>query len=189
MSKRRVVVTGLGLLTPVGNSVETSWEAIQAGKSGISNIEHFDTEKFACKFAGMVKDFNVEDYMPKKEARKMDVFIQYGVAAADQAFCDGLNWICFHTFTHRPSITDVPGLTHSAGTHFDRTTTWWNQSAPFVTYLSRCSFMLQEGRFAADVLFYKGHGLRTDADAFEWKDGMKNPPASLGTGYDYDSCN
>ncbi len=110
-------------------------------------------------------------------------------AAADQAFCDGLNWICFHTFTHRPSITDVPGLTHSAGTHFDRTTTWWNQSAPFVTYLSRCSFMLQEGRFAADVLFYKGHGLRTDADAFEWKDGMKNPPASLGTGYDYDSCN
>ncbi len=88
MSKRRVVITGLGLLTPVGNSVEASWEAIQAGKSGISNIEHFDTEKFACKFAGLVKDFNVEDYMAKKEARKMDTFIQYGVAAADQALKD-----------------------------------------------------------------------------------------------------
>ena len=88
MSKRRVVVTGLGLLTPVGNSVEASWEAIQAGQSGISTIEHFDTEKFACKFAGMVKDFNVEDYMSKKDSRKMDTFIQYGVAAADQALKD-----------------------------------------------------------------------------------------------------
>lgn len=88
MSKRRVVVTGLGMLSPVGNSVEQSWQAVQAGQSGISNIEHFDTEKFSVKFAGMVKDFNVEDYMPRKEARKMDVFIQYGVAAADQAFKD-----------------------------------------------------------------------------------------------------
>ncbi len=88
MSKRRVVVTGLGMLSPVGNSVEQSWQAVQAGQSGISNIEHFDTEKFSVKFAGMVKDFNVEDYMPRKEARKMDVFIQYGVAAAEQAFKD-----------------------------------------------------------------------------------------------------
>lgn len=88
MSKRRVVVTGLGMLTPVGNSVEDSWQAVQAGQSGISNIEHFDTEKFAVKFAGLVKDFNVEDYMPRKDARKMDTFIQYGVAAAEQAFQD-----------------------------------------------------------------------------------------------------
>lgn len=88
MSKRRVVITGLGMLSPVGNSVEQSWQAVQAGQSGISNIEHFDTEKFACKFAGLVKDFNVEEYMPKKEARKMDTFIQYGVAAAEQAFQD-----------------------------------------------------------------------------------------------------
>ena len=88
MSKRRVVVTGLGMLTPVGNSVEQSWKAVQAGQSGISNIEHFDTEKFSVKFAGLIKDFNVEDYMPRKEARKMDAFIQYGVAAAEQAFQD-----------------------------------------------------------------------------------------------------
>ena len=88
MSKRRVVITGLGMLSPVGNSVEQSWQAVQAGQSGISNIEHFDTEKFATKFAGLIKDFNVEDYMPRKEARKMDTFIQYGVAAAEQAFQD-----------------------------------------------------------------------------------------------------
>ena len=88
MSKRRVVVTGLGMISPVGNTVEQSWQAVQAGKSGISNIEHFDTEKFSTKFAGLIKDFNVEEYMPKKEARKMDLFIQYGVAAAEQAFQD-----------------------------------------------------------------------------------------------------
>jgi 3-oxoacyl-[acyl-carrier-protein] synthase II len=88
VSKRRVVVTGLGMLSPVGNTVEQSWLAVQAGKSGISNIEHFDTEKFSTKFAGLIKDFNVEDYMQKKEARKMDLFIQYGVAAAEQAFQD-----------------------------------------------------------------------------------------------------
>ncbi|RBW41354.1 beta-ketoacyl-[acyl-carrier-protein] synthase II [Psychromonas sp. B3M02] len=88
MSKRRVVVTGLGIISPVGNTVEQSWQAIQSGQSGISNIEHFDTEKFSTKFAGLVKDFNVEEYMPKKEARKMDLFIQYGVAASEQALQD-----------------------------------------------------------------------------------------------------
>jgi len=76
------------MLSPVGNTVEQSWKAIQAGQSGISNIEHFDTEKFSTKFAGLIKDFDVEAYMPKKEARKMDLFIQYGVAAAEQAIED-----------------------------------------------------------------------------------------------------
>ncbi|MGB5446772.1 MAG: beta-ketoacyl-ACP synthase II [Psychromonas sp.] len=88
MSKRRVVITGLGMITPVGNSVEQSWENVKSGQSGISNIEHFDTELFSTKFAGLIKDFNVEEYMPRKEARKMDLFIQYGVAAAEQAFQD-----------------------------------------------------------------------------------------------------
>lgn len=88
MSKRRVVVTGLGMISPVGNTVEQSWQAIQAGQSGISNIDHFDTEKFSTKFAGLIRNFNVEEYMPKKDSRKMDLFIQYGVAAAEQAFQD-----------------------------------------------------------------------------------------------------
>jgi 3-oxoacyl-[acyl-carrier-protein] synthase II len=76
------------MLTPVGNSVEESWQAVQAGQSGISNIEHFDTEKFSVKFAGLIKDFNAEDYIARKDARKMDTFIQYGIAAAEQAFQD-----------------------------------------------------------------------------------------------------
>ncbi len=88
MSNRRVVVTGMGMLSPVGNTVEESWKALLAGQSGISLIDHFDTTDFATRFAGMVKDFNAEDYMSKKDARKMDLFIQYGVAAGVQALKD-----------------------------------------------------------------------------------------------------
>jgi 3-oxoacyl-[acyl-carrier-protein] synthase II len=88
MPKRRVVITGLGMISPVGNTVDKSWEAVKSGESGISNIDFFDTTLFSTKFAGLIKDFNVEEYMPRKEARKMDLFIQYGVAAAEQAFQD-----------------------------------------------------------------------------------------------------
>nr|WP_256254941.1 beta-ketoacyl-ACP synthase II [Photobacterium damselae] len=88
VSKRRVVVTGMGMLTPVGNTVEDSWKALLSGTSGISTIEHFDVTGFATQFAGMVKDFNCEDYMSKKDARKMDLFIQYGIAAGVQALKD-----------------------------------------------------------------------------------------------------
>lgn len=88
MSKRRVVVTGLGMLTPVGNTVTESWQNLLAGKSGIGPLEHFDISTFPSRFAGLVKGFNAEDYMEKKEARKMDDFIQYGVAAALQAWQD-----------------------------------------------------------------------------------------------------
>ncbi|BBC39334.1 beta-ketoacyl-ACP synthase II [Photobacterium damselae subsp. piscicida] len=88
MSKRRVVVTGMGMLTPVGNTVEDSWKALLSGTSGIITIEHFDVTGFATQFAGMVKDFNCEDYMSKKDARKMDLFIQYGIAAGVQALKD-----------------------------------------------------------------------------------------------------
>ncbi|MDB1124405.1 beta-ketoacyl-ACP synthase II [Vibrio algarum] len=88
MSKRRVVVTGMGMLSPVGNTVESSWKALLAGQSGIVDIEHFDTSEFTTRFAGLVKDFNCEEYMSKKEARKMDLFIQYGIAAGIQALDD-----------------------------------------------------------------------------------------------------
>ncbi len=88
MSKRRVVVTGMGMLSPVGNTVESSWKALLAGQSGIVPIEHFDTTNFTTRFAGLVKDFNCEEYMSKKDARKMDLFIQYGIAASVQAFDD-----------------------------------------------------------------------------------------------------
>ncbi|MDE1310628.1 beta-ketoacyl-ACP synthase II [Vibrio aestuarianus subsp. cardii] len=88
MSKRRVVVTGMGMLSPVGNTVESSWKALLAGQSGIVNVEHFDATNFSTRFAGLVKDFDCEAYMSKKDARKMDLFIQYGIAAGIQALDD-----------------------------------------------------------------------------------------------------
>ncbi|GAA5111383.1 beta-ketoacyl-ACP synthase II [Orbus sasakiae] len=89
MSKRRVVVTGMGLISPVGNTVESTWQALLAGQSGVEFIEHFDTTPFATRFAAMVKDFNGEDYnITRKDARKMDYFIQYGIAAGVQAMQD-----------------------------------------------------------------------------------------------------
>ncbi len=88
MSKRRVVITGLGCISPVGNTVESAWEALVAGQSGIAAITKFDASAFSCKIAGEVKGFNVEDYMTSKEARTMDTFIHYGIAAAVQAVKD-----------------------------------------------------------------------------------------------------
>ena len=88
MTKRRVVVTGLGMLTPLGNTVASTWQGLQQGKSGIGLISHFNTEAYSTKFAGLIKDFDVESFFPAKEARKMDLFIQYGVAAGIQAFRD-----------------------------------------------------------------------------------------------------
>jgi 3-oxoacyl-[acyl-carrier-protein] synthase II len=88
MSRRRVVVTGLGLVCPVGNSVSEGWGNLVAGRSGIDTITRFDAAAFACRFAGEVKGFNVEDYLPGKEARHMDTFIHYGLAASIQAVRD-----------------------------------------------------------------------------------------------------
>ena len=88
MARRRVVVTGLGMVSPLGLDVTTSWENILAGKSGIETITHFDTTPFSTRFGGTVKGFDVTRYMPAKEARKMDPFIHYGIAAADEALED-----------------------------------------------------------------------------------------------------
>jgi 3-oxoacyl-[acyl-carrier-protein] synthase II len=88
LTKRRVVVTGVGMLTPLGNDVDSTWSNILAGKSGIDKVTLFDTQEYNTKIAGEVKDFNVEDYIPKKEAKKMDRFIQLGIAAGIQALRD-----------------------------------------------------------------------------------------------------
>ena len=85
---RRVVVTGLGMLTALGSSVQKTWAGILAGQSGIRPIDHFDTSAFSTQFAGIVNDFVVEDYLPAKEARRVDDFIQYGLAAGQQALVD-----------------------------------------------------------------------------------------------------
>jgi len=88
MTRRRVVVTGLGLISPVGNSVTEGWGNLVAGKSGIANVTKFDASALSCRFAGEVKGFNVEDYFPAKDARHMDTFIHYGMAASIQAVKD-----------------------------------------------------------------------------------------------------
>ena len=88
MTKRRVVVTGLGCIAPVGNTVAESWANLLAGKSGIANITAFDASAFACKFAGEVKGFDITQYISEKEARHMDRFIHLGLAAAIQAVQD-----------------------------------------------------------------------------------------------------
>ena len=88
MTRRRVVVTGLGLISPVGNSVAEGWANLVAGRTGIDLITKFDASAFACRFAGEVKGFDVEAYMPAKEARHMDTFIHYGMAASIQAVQD-----------------------------------------------------------------------------------------------------
>ena len=85
---RRVVVTGLGLITPVGNTVETTWAALMSGRNGVGPIQKFDTEKFSVKFAAEVKDFDPLKFIPKKEARKMGAFIHYAIAAATEAMAD-----------------------------------------------------------------------------------------------------
>ncbi len=88
MTRRRVVVTGLGLISPVGNTVAEGWANLLAGRSGIANITKFDASNFACRFAGEVKGFKVEDFFPAKDARHMDTFIHYGLAASIQAVRD-----------------------------------------------------------------------------------------------------
>ena len=88
MSRRRVVVTGLGIVCPVGNSVKQAWANIQAGKSGITRITRFDASPFASQIAGEVKDFDIGQVLTPKEARRVDVFIHYGIAAAAEAIKD-----------------------------------------------------------------------------------------------------
>jgi 3-oxoacyl-[acyl-carrier-protein] synthase II len=87
-TRRRVVVTGLGLVSPVGNSVAEGWANLVAGRTGIGPITRFDASAMACRFAGEVKGFRIEDYIPAKEARHMDTFIHYGMAASMQAVAD-----------------------------------------------------------------------------------------------------
>lgn len=101
---------------------------------------------------------------------------------ADQAFCDGLNKICVHCFSQSPSLTAKPGYVYVAGTHYEPGITWWDESPAFNTYLSRCSALLQAGKFVADVIFYRG-------DNIGHGEQRKAIQPTLGEGYDHDNCN
>ncbi len=88
MARRRVVITGLGVVSPVGNTVEQAWQNVLAGRSGIDRITRFDVSSFPVQFAGEVRDFDITQYIPAKDARRMDLFIHYGMAAGIQAIKD-----------------------------------------------------------------------------------------------------
>ena len=88
MSQRRVVVTGMGIVSPIGNSLSTAWDSIQAGRSGIGPITHFDPSAYATRIAGEVRDFDAKAFLPPKDVKKMDTFIHYGLAACFQAMDD-----------------------------------------------------------------------------------------------------
>lgn len=103
-------------------------------------------------------------------------------ATGDQAFCEGLNRVMFHTASLSPSLTAKPGYTMWAGTHYEPGITWWNQTPAFNTYLSRCSYLLQQGLFVADALIYQG-------DKSGYSHVLKTILPTLGEGYDYDHCN
>ena len=88
MAKRRVVITGLGMVSPVGLNVADCWANILAGKSGIAPLTHFDVSAFSVRFGGSVRDFDITEYISVKDAKKMDEFIHYGIAAGIQAVRD-----------------------------------------------------------------------------------------------------
>ena len=88
MSKRRVVVTGCGIVSPVGNDIATAWANITAGNSGIGPITHFDASTFPTRIAGEIRDFDPAQYVAAKDVKKMDPFIHYGIAASVQALAD-----------------------------------------------------------------------------------------------------
>ena len=88
MTRRRVVITGLGIISPVGNTVDQAWQNIRAGRSGIDRITRFDASSFPVQIAGEVRDFDITEYLPAKDARRMDTFIHYGMAAGIQAIKD-----------------------------------------------------------------------------------------------------
>lgn len=131
--RRRVVVTGLGCVSPLGNEIDSSWSALVAGKSGIATVTKFDHSGLPVHFAGEVKGFSIEDYLPAKEARHMDTFIHYGIAAGVQALKDsgievtdatqnalGLLWVRASAVCHslKRLMRSTPIAVHAASRRF-----------------------------------------------------------------------
>ena len=133
MTRRRVVVTGLGVVSPVGNDVDTAWRNIVAGNSGIGPITRFDASAFPCRIAGEVKNFSIDEYLPAKEARHFDTFIHFGLAAGAQALRDSGLAI---TDENRTSIgvmigSGIGGLPMIEDNHTEYTTRGPRRISPF----------------------------------------------------------
>ncbi|MDD3884627.1 MAG: beta-ketoacyl-ACP synthase II [Gallionella sp.] len=133
MSKRRVVVTGLGIISPVGTGISTAWQNIIAGQSGITKITHFDASALACQVAGEVKDFDVTQYLPAKDARRMDRFIHLGLVAGMEAFKDsGLEVTEQNAERIGVNIgSGIGGLPMIEGTHSDYISNGPRKISPF----------------------------------------------------------
>lgn len=131
--QRRVVVTGLGCVSPVGNTVAAAWETLLAGRSGIATITRFDASPFSTHFAGEVKGFNVEEYIPGKEARHMDTFIHYGMAAGMQAIQDSGLVVTEHNAERIGVIvgSGIGGLPMIEETHSEYTNRGPRRISPF----------------------------------------------------------
>ncbi len=162
MSRRRVVITGLGMLTGLGNTVESTWAGILAGRSGVSAIEHFDASSFSTRFAALVKDFDVEAYMPAKEARRLDEFIQYGMAAGQQAWEDAGITV---TAENAPRIgvsigSGIGGLTSIERNH---------------------SLLLEDGPRKISPFFVPGSIINMTAGMLAMRYGLKGPNIALVT--------
>ncbi|WP_454721939.1 MULTISPECIES: beta-ketoacyl-ACP synthase II [Cupriavidus] len=133
MSRRRVVVTGLGLVSPVGNTVAEGWANLVAGQSGIATITKFDHSALAVHFAGEVKGFNAEDYIPAKEARHMDTFIHFGIAAGTQALKDS-GYVVTEANADRVGVlvgSGIGGLPMIEDTHAELTNRGPRRISPF----------------------------------------------------------
>ncbi len=130
---RRVVITGLGCISPVGNTVSEAWNAVLEGQSGIATITKFDATAFSTRFAGEVKNFNVEEYMLAKEARHMDAFIHYGMAAGIQAMQDSGLTVTEENADRIGVIvgSGIGGLPLIEGTHAELTARGPRRISPF----------------------------------------------------------
>ena len=109
MTKRRVVVTGLGMVTPIGNNVAETWNHLLQGKSGIASLTHFDVTDYPVRFGGSIRNFNAEDYIPRKDIKKMDVFIHYGLAAGLEAMQDS-GLVIDESNAHRVGVAIGSGI-------------------------------------------------------------------------------
>ncbi|MDY7218179.1 beta-ketoacyl-ACP synthase II [Denitrificimonas sp. JX-1] len=162
MSRRRVVVTGIGMLSPLGVDVAQSWSGILAGKSGINLIEHFNVEAFSTRFGGSVKNFDVEQYMPAKDARRLDLFIQYGLAAGYQAIRDaGLEV----TDANRERIGVVMGSGIGGLTNIENT----------------CQTLLEQGPRRISPFFVPGSIINMISGVLSIQMGLQGPNYSIAT--------
>ncbi len=144
MSKRRVAITGLGIVSPVGNDIAAAWDSIVSGRSGIAKVERFDTTNFPVHFGGEIRNLELDRYMTAKDARRMDAFMQYGVVAGIQAMRDS-GFIVTEANTERVGIMMGSGMgglesiedtykkyfeTQSPKKVSPASSTWWAATCP-----------------------------------------------------------